>query len=144
MLNKFVAANITPNGFYGPATKDAVKAFQNKYSDETLAPWGVTEATGIVSFTTLKKLNELNCGEQFELSPLEKYLINQFKNNPAPVTPEGTSTSTTPEGTAVPIEVGAAPRTPLDENDIQTASVIDTGVTGSLFKKIGDFFKKNF
>lgn len=141
MLNKLVGATIAVNDVYGPTTKDVVKVFQNKYASEILAPWGVTEATGIVSFTTLKKLNELSCGQTFALSPIELYLINQYKNNPTPMTPEGTATATSSDGTVIPVEVGA---TTPGANDTQPASVINSGVTGGLFQKIGNFFKKIF
>ena len=44
---------------FGSATMDAVIAFQNKYADEVLAPFGYKTGTGNVAAHTRKKLNSL-------------------------------------------------------------------------------------
>ncbi len=50
-------------GYFGAKTEKAVIAFQEKYKEEILDPWGFEQGTGIVSETTQKKLNEL-CNDQ--------------------------------------------------------------------------------
>lgn len=45
------------SGYFGPATRQAVIAFQNKYAAEILAPAGLKEGNGIVGELTRKKLN---------------------------------------------------------------------------------------
>jgi len=64
ILKKEVGPPIYPEkvpatGWFGPITKKAVIAFQENYADEILAPWGLTEGTGIVGKTTRAKLNKL-------------------------------------------------------------------------------------
>lgn len=61
LLNKYVGSNLPITGFFGPMTEAAVKAFQTKYFDEILKPWGITAPTGLVYLATLWKLDVLEC-----------------------------------------------------------------------------------
>ena len=45
--------------FFGPLTENAVIRFQEKYAEEVLEPWDLTEGTGYVGKTTREKLNSL-------------------------------------------------------------------------------------
>lgn len=45
------------SSFFGPATADAVRAFQNAYANEILVPSGLMQATGYVGPATLAKIN---------------------------------------------------------------------------------------
>jgi peptidoglycan hydrolase-like protein with peptidoglycan-binding domain len=60
-LNKWMSTNLPVTGVYNPATLAAVNAFQAKYSDEILSPWGIDTPTGLVYLSTLRKINLLEC-----------------------------------------------------------------------------------
>jgi len=54
--------DVSPTGYFGSQTEAAVIAFQEKYAEEILDPWGFNSGTGIVAKTTRAKLNEV-CSE---------------------------------------------------------------------------------
>jgi len=55
--------NIYPEGlvtgYFGPLTEQAVIRFQEKYKEEVLSPWGLSQGTGFVGETTREKINDL-------------------------------------------------------------------------------------
>jgi hypothetical protein len=71
--------NLQVNGVFDQATFDAVSAFQEKYKDEVLTPWGVNVTTGYVYYTTQKKINEIYCEKEFPLNQTQLSEINNFK-----------------------------------------------------------------
>ncbi len=77
-LNKWMGSNLPVTGFYGPLSTAAVKAFQTKYSDDILTPWGIKTPTGLVYYTTLHKVNELECPEAAGEKPTN--LVEWSKN----------------------------------------------------------------
>lgn len=60
-LNKWMGSKLPITGYYGPMTYAQVKAFQAKYGDDILKPWGLNEPTGLVYLATLRKINKLEC-----------------------------------------------------------------------------------
>lgn len=67
-LNEYMGLNLPVTGYFGTATRDAVKQFQIKENDEVLMPWlkaGFSkqdkEATGYVYKTTLRRINLIKC-----------------------------------------------------------------------------------
>ncbi len=63
LLNKVMGTTLPITGFYGPLSVAAVKAFQAKYSDGVLKPWGISAPTGLVYLSTLRQINLLECSE---------------------------------------------------------------------------------
>lgn len=61
----------TISGFFGAQTEKAVIAFQEKYRDQILEPWGFEKGTGIVAETTRQKLNQVCQEAQSQTLPLE-------------------------------------------------------------------------
>ena len=58
-LNKEVNTNLSVDGNFGPATRRAVIAFQDKYKTDILTPWKLTKGTGYIYQSTRFKANEL-------------------------------------------------------------------------------------
>jgi hypothetical protein len=60
-LNGEMSSNLPVTGFFGLLTENAVKAFQTKYAADILTPWGLTQPTGFVYKTTLRRINLIHC-----------------------------------------------------------------------------------
>jgi|GEM_PF-6990683 len=105
--------NVQITGVYDDQTIAAVNAFQVKYKEDVLIPWGYdgTHGTSYVYLLTRKKVNEIYCGTVFPLTPDQQQEVTNYRNfflglkqagiqaplqnQPAvPITP---STTTTPE-----------------------------------------------
>lgn len=72
--------DVDVSGIFDTKTETAVKAFQNKYSAETMAPWGATEGNGYVFMTTVKKINQIACGQPLTLNASELATINSYRS----------------------------------------------------------------
>ena len=79
-LNTYEKAGLMVNGDFDSATEEAVKAMQVKHTDEILAPWGVTEPTGIVYITTTRYMNTVYCKDNPEFKDNES--IKDIPVNP--------------------------------------------------------------
>jgi uncharacterized protein (TIGR02145 family) len=90
-----VGSSGNESDYFGPATVNAVKRFQQKYKEEVLAPVGITYPNGFVGELTRKKLNAILSGD-FTIVPSDPPTV--------PVAPA--SSSSTEEG------VGKAPSAP--------------------------------
>ena len=76
--DKEVYPNGTVSGYFGPQTRTAVIKFQEKYSEEILEPFGLTNGTGAVRGKTRDKLNELCWPQEKESIPLKFSSTNRF------------------------------------------------------------------
>lgn len=97
-LQKFLkdseGLDVDVNGTFDNKTEAAVVSFQKKYTNEILAPWDATKASGIVYLTTAKKINQLACGVPLSLDGGELAVIENYKKGGAeiavvPGTPSG-------------------------------------------------------
>lgn len=61
LLNGHEGNNLKVDGIYGPMTEAAIKAFQAKYANEILAPWGITAPTGHFYLSSLHQAQKLLC-----------------------------------------------------------------------------------
>ena len=66
-------------GYFGEKTRIAVVSFQEKYKEEILTPYGLTQGTGRVLKSTREKLNQLCAAPSEEIFPLSLILttVNQ-------------------------------------------------------------------
>jgi hypothetical protein len=62
-LNTYENLGVQVNGIFDDATEAAVKILQTRHADEILAPWNITEPTGIVYITTSSYINRFFCDE---------------------------------------------------------------------------------
>ncbi len=132
--------DVDVTGIFDEKTFKAVEAFQAKYLNETMLPWGVTTPTGQVYFTTKDKINEVYCKTNFTLTAeqireIEAYRL-AFINGTIESEDEvivGTITSTTSiplNGEGIEGETG----------ETQTASVAGTSFFGRVWKFIKGIF----
>jgi protocatechuate 3,4-dioxygenase beta subunit len=144
VLKTIEGMNVDVNGIYDTKTFEAVKAFQLKYADEILKPWGLTAPTGFTYLTTRKKLNEVFCaGMKFPLTPEEQAIIDAFLKKPAVTPPAPRPRSTTPASNG---SQGSNNLTTTTQSGGGTETVVtDTGTTtedasGGLFSRIKKWF----
>ena len=84
--------------YFGPVTQNAVIAFQEKYKDEILTPFGLINGTGNVGNATIIKLNQLyGCVTTINTpTNTASSATNQITTNPIGST-ENQTTTTTPQ-----------------------------------------------
>ncbi len=78
-LNSFEGDHLTVNGVYDDATIVAVDAFQAKYSNDILTPWGYGQPTDYTYILTKKKVNEIYCQMAFPVTPQQQTEIDATK-----------------------------------------------------------------
>ena len=82
-LNERMTVGLRVTGIFDAPTEAAVRAFQRRYADDILAPWGATQDTGYVYYTTQQKINELVCADSrdFPLSRTQQREIEAFRSS---------------------------------------------------------------
>lgn len=71
--------NLEVDGVFDLELENAVDAFQNRYFNDVLAPWGHEAPTGYVYLTTRKKVNEIYCQKAFPLTASQQTEVEQFR-----------------------------------------------------------------
>ncbi len=119
--------NVDINGIFDQKTLDAVNAFQSKYVEETMAPWGATIPSGQVFYTTKNKINELVCKTPIKLTAEQLAFIEAYKTGQT----DGVIGTTNPDGTVgTSTEIGSA--------DAPLKAAVGTS---SIFGKVWGFIK---
>lgn len=118
--------NVDINGQFDQKTLDSVKAFQAKYVNDVLAPWGIAAPTGEVFYTTQKKVNEIYCKTNLTLSTNQLATIEAYKNSISNgvISPETDSNAT---GT-----IQLSPKVGVNGNS-QTAAIADSTFGGKIW-----------
>lgn len=137
ILKMFEGMDVEETGEYDAQSVAAVNAFQHKYADEVLIPWGIQEPTGYVFLTTRKKLNEVYCKntQVFPLTEEEAAHIESLKNV-ATVKPVAAAAAAMPEKVLPVVEVESV--LPVA---IESEAEAETPVRGN---RITDFFRRLF
>jgi hypothetical protein len=137
ILKMFEGADLEETGEYDEKSEAAIKAFQLKYADEVLTPWGIQQPTGYVFLTTRKKLNEVYCKNTvaFPLTAEEQGHIELVKRGTVvkPAAPAAAAPARAPQQAEAP-KVETATTAP-ESTDAETP------VRGN---RIKDFFRRLF
>jgi hypothetical protein len=135
-LKNIEKIDVDVTGTFDAKTEAAVSAFQVKYKDSVLAPWGASQPSGIAYITTIKKINEIACKQVMTLSPSDLAIIAAYK---AKAVSSVTSTSTDVIPTTTDSEgnvIGLG--TSTDQANVAAAA------DASILKRFGNFLKGLF
>ncbi|MBI5457000.1 hypothetical protein HY969_04665 [Candidatus Kaiserbacteria bacterium] len=143
VLKDFEGASVEENGSYDRATLDAVHAFQTKYADEILKPWGIAKSTGFVYLTTRKKINEIRCEnkETFPLTEEEQKKIEEAKGETSSMVAVVTAAVVKPA--AIEAETKDKEEAKKDTSQAKTGSKSEE-VEESGIRKVWDFLGRLF
>lgn len=159
-LNNFEAFNLSVNGIYDDASYNAVHAFQTKYLNDIMIPWGATRSSGYVYYTTKKKINEIYCQftKEFPLTSQQEAEIARVRalgeawqsatgSTGSSVGGQVTLPSSAPSAPASPASP-AAPTTPEvgssnQGSNSQAASPAESGQGGSWWSNFWNWLTGN-
>ena len=136
--------DVDVTGTFDLKTDAAVRAFQTKYQNTVLLPWGGPRTSGYVYITTSKKINELACAQPLVLSASELAIINAFRAR--------LSSGTAPDGSIIPTD-GSGTTTPEDGDTMtdgefgsadETDSDVATASRASILSRFWNFIVNLF
>jgi len=147
-LKNTEGSDVDVTGIFDAKTDAAVRAFQNKYSTEVLAPWNVSAPTGVIYITTAKKINALACNSAMNLTPAEIAIINSYVNAQASASAntasDGSNTGSNQTGSVDTTPVGPANPVVGQTNDANanTAAVGNISLWMRFWNFIWNLFAK--
>lgn len=136
--------SVSVTGIFDDATRNAVIAFQEKYKDDVLVPWGIETGTGYVYITTKQKINELFCSTPIALTAEEKAIINAGRSGGVPTSKMGRANGSDTQNSSLAEGLDLATGTAALSADSAGAS--GESVSGKLSAAVGnmkDFFSRN-
>ena len=104
--------NIQITGVYDDQTIEALNAFQDRYKDDILTPWGHTAPTSYTYILTKKKVNEIYCQRAFPVTPQQQEEIDSYRAFLLGLQSAGVILPTTPTIPTTPI-TPTVPTTPI-------------------------------
>lgn len=107
--------SVQVTGVYDDQTVSALNAFQNRYKDDILTPWGHTAPTSFTYITTKKKVNEIYCKMAFPVTAQQQTEIDAYRAFLAGLSNAG-------------VTIGAP-----TEEQINQPVIVDTNEVGTLF-----------
>lgn len=130
VLHDLEGLTVGVDGVYDTTTRDAVNAFQTKYSSLVLTPWGLSGPTGYTYLTTRKMVNEVYCHftKNFPLTTAEQAEIDAYRARRG-----GTQAGATQTGSAQTTSVGTVsdtmkkPEETTTQESQQTETVPEAG-----------------
>jgi len=139
--------DVAVTGTYDAQTEQAVEAFQRKYIDSVMAPWGATRPSGVVLITTVKKVNQLACNIPLTLNTDELGQIKDYGSQASTTAP--TATVTVSPVQSQPIVESASDTSPSEAIvgptlDIQQAPLSENSSSASVSGRFWAFIKKVF
>ena len=130
-------SNLAVTGVFDQATFDAVSAFQLRYQDDILTPWGYKgTSTGFVYILTKKKVNEIYCKFAFPVTVAQQSEIDTYRTFLESLQREGVPTGGTAPIENVPAvpniletgaQIGQLPAT--EQTQVTTTLVLNTATT---------------
>ncbi len=148
VFNKDTATKVSSSGagspgnetdYFGPATLNAAKRFQQKYKSDVLSPVGLSHPTGFIGASSRKKLNAILRGEH-EIIPSDPPTVTsppaltpqpEPEPEPQPVPDAEPEPEPEPEPDPAPVDDGQDPcgrqREYLDIRDNQTYRLVPIG-----------------
>ncbi len=133
--------DVSVTGIFDHQTEQAVEAFQRKYMDDVMKPWGATRPSGVVYITTSKMIDQVYCGTPLSLNGPELSAIDSWNQAQAAADAQaasGTLEDASPSGSHLTPDGLAGPLV-IPTSD-QAAAAAGPSMSGRLWSFIKGLF----